>query len=78
MSRCHRPSTDVQDYGYCSGGSEENLEGEQVLQDVEESVFSSDTDDIFLIETDKEVEGKPNENGSDDVHGSTTTLEDRR
>ena len=52
-------------------------EGEQVLQDDEESVFNSDTEDIFLIETDKEVEGKPNENGSDDVHGSTTTLEDR-
>ena len=53
-------------------------EGEQFLQDDEESVFSSDTEDIFLIETDKEDEGKPNENGSDDVNGSTTTLEDRR
>ena len=53
-------------------------EGEQVLQDDEESVFSSDTEDIFLIETDKEDEGKPNENGSDDVNGSTTTLEARR
>ena len=52
-------------------------EGEQFLQDDEESVFSSDTEDIFLIETDKEDEGKPNEKESDDEHGSTTTLEDR-
>ena len=52
-------------------------EGEQFLQDDEESVFSSDTEDIFLIETDKEDVEKTNENGSNDVQGSTTTLEDR-